>query len=335
MCHVSCAAPRRFSRLTSVKLKVILMKVLVTGGCGFIGSNLVKKLHDLDVTVVSVDNMSSSRDDAGDFMASLPDVEFINNCFSSARVLERVKSKEFDAVFHVAAIPRVSFSVENPSITTDTNINKTVKLLEACVNNTRRFVFSSSSSVYGGADVLPTPVGHVKNPKSPYAWQKSATEDLIRIFCEIYPGFDAVCLRYFNVFGPGQFGGSAYSTAISAWCHSVKNNLELRKDGTGEQSRDLCYIDNVVDANVLSMRYSEKFSGETFNVACGDRISNNEILNHFKEKFGNLSIRQAPFRPGDVMHTQADISATVTLLDYKPKVRFWEGLKRTFDWWEI
>lgn len=311
------------------------MRVLVTGGCGFIGSNLVKKLTELDHEVVCIDNMSSSRDDAEEFMASLPNVEFVKGCFAGHDILERVESKHFDIVFHVAAIPRVSFSVENPALTTDTNVNKTVKLLEACIGSVKRFVFSSSSSVYGGADLLPTPTDHPKDPKSPYAWQKSSTEDLIKIFCQTYQGFDAVSLRYFNVFGPGQFGGSAYSTAISAWCHAIKNNLPLRKDGTGEQSRDLCYIDNVVSANILVMDQEARFSGETFNVACGDRISNNQILDHFKEKFGDLSIEQAPFRLGDVMHTQADISKSVSDLGYKPLVLFWDGLRRTFEWWNV
>ena len=311
------------------------MRILVTGGCGFIGSNLVKNLADLGHDVVSVDNMSSSRDDADDFMSGLSNVEFVKDCFASSSVLERVKTKQFDVVFHVAAIPRVSFSVENPALTTDTNVNKTVKLLEACIGSVKRFIFSSSSSVYGGADLLPTPTDHPKDPKSPYAWQKSSTEDLIKIFCRTYQGFDAVSLRYFNVFGPGQFGGSAYSTAISAWCHAIKNNLPLRKDGTGEQSRDLCYIDNVVSANILVMDQEARFSGETFNVACGDRISNNQILDHFKEKFGDLSIEQAPFRLGDVMHTQADISKSVSDLGYKPLVLFWDGLRRTFEWWNV
>ena len=184
-------------------------------------------------------------------------------------------------------------------------------------------------------DILPTPANHPKDPKSPYAWQKSCVEDLIKIFCQSYEGFDAVCLRYFNVFGPGQFGGSAYSTAISAWCHAVKNNTPLRKDGTGEQSRDLCYIDNVVNANVLAMNRKERFVGETFNIACGDRISNNEILDFFEESFSNLEIVQAPFRPGDVMHTHADISKTINVLEYEPAVRFWDGLQRTFGWWNL
>jgi len=313
------------------------MKVLVTGGCGFIGSNLIEALEkNNEITeVYCVDNMSAPREDALDWLNNRSKVSFIDACFSSSTALEIIKNDDIDAVYHTAAIPRVGYSVENPWQTTDTNINKTVALMEACIGNIRRFIFSSSSSVYGGAEKLPTPADYKKNPKSPYAWQKDSIEDLLKIFCDLYEDFDAVCLRYFNVFGPGQFGSSAYSTAISAWCHAVKHGTPLRKDGTGEQSRDLCYVDNVVSANILAASYGGKLSGRCFNVACGDRTSNNQILDHFTSKFSKLEIVQAPFRQGDVMHTQADISDSINVLGYKPLVRFWEGLDRTYDWWEI
>lgn len=311
-----------------------MSKVLVTGGLGFIGSNLVRVLNDLGLDVVSVDNLSSARNDAEEVKSSLTEVEFIEACYTDSNLLARVKSAEFETVFHVAAIPRVSYSVENPGLTTHNNVTKTVELLEACVGNVKRFVFSSSSSVYGGADKMPTPVDYTKSPKSPYAWQKSCIEDLLQIFCELYE-FDALSLRYFNVFGPGQFGGSAYSTAISAWCHAIKNDGELRKDGSGEQSRDMCYIDNVVKANILAMQSDKKFTGEKFNVACGDRTTNNQILDALTARFGELNIKQAPFRPGDVMHTQADISETSRLLGYEPSIRFWEGFEKTLEWWGL
>lgn len=311
------------------------MKVLVTGGLGFIGSNLVKSLKK-EVTVVVVDNLSSSRKDHEKIVNSNSDVEYILDCFSSESVLNRVKNSEFNYIFHVAAIPRVSYSVEKPYQTTEVNVSKTVKLLEACINTNTGIVFSSSSSVYGGADIMPTPASHSKNPKSPYAWQKSCIEDLLCVFYDLYK-VNSVCLRYFNVFGPGQFGGSAYSTAISAWCHAVKENKPLRSDGTGEQSRDLCYVDNVVYANLLSMRQMQKgkiFSGQSVNVACGDRTSNNQILEYFNDRYNNIKVEKAPWRPGDVMHTQADLSDTKDLLGYEPLVKFWDGLEMTLSWWE-
>jgi nucleoside-diphosphate-sugar epimerase len=313
------------------------MRVLVTGGCGFIGSNLVEALEKKEgiTKIYCVDDMSAPREDASSWLVLRKNTEFINGCFASPEVLSIIHSGSVDTVYHVAAIPRVSYSVENPSLTTSTNINKTVALMEACVGNIKRFVFSSSSSVYGGADLMPTPSNFIKDPKSPYAWQKDSIEDLLKIFCGLYDNFDAVSLRYFNVFGPGQFGGSAYSTAISAWCHAIKHGKPLRKDGTGEQSRDLCYIDNVVSANLLASDYDLDLSGRCFNVACGDRISNNQILDFFLEKFSDIKIEHAPFRSGDVMHTQADISESIEVLGYKPLVRFWDGLEKTYEWWGI
>ena len=309
-------------------------RALVTGGCGFIGSNLSVELLNQGYDVTIVDNMTSARDDIGEFIKQNKELKIIPVCFASDQVIAKVNNKEFDVVFHNAAIPRVSFSVENPFLTTDVNVLRTVKLLEACRGNIKRFVFASSSSVYGGADDLPTPCDYQKDPKSPYAWQKSCIEEAIKVFCDLY-NLDAICLRYFNVFGPGQFGGSAYATAVSAWCHSIKMNLPLRSDGTGEQTRDMCYIDNVVQANIKAAESDKVFRGERYNVACGDRVSNNEILDYLKSKFKNVVIQNAPPRPGDVMHTLADITETKKNLNYNPDTSFWEGLEKTLAWWKL
>ena len=311
-----------------------MKNILVTGGLGFIGSNLTNRLLEENYDVTVVDNLSSAREDYREILKNNNKLKFLHMDFADDCILEKIHNKEFDVVFHVAAIPRVSYSVEYPFLTTDNNINKTTKLLEACRGNINRFIFSSSSSVYGGASVRPTPVSYLKDPKSPYAWQKSCIEDLIKIFCSLY-SMDAVSLRYFNVFGPGQFGNSPYSTAVSAWCNAIKEGKPLRKDGTGYQSRDLCYIDNVVEANLKTMLCTKSFSGECYNIACCDSTSNNEILEIFSQRFGNLNIQEAPFRKGDVMHTCADISETIRVLNYKPKIKFKEGLYRTFTWWKI
>ena len=311
-----------------------MKKVLVTGGLGFIGSKLVEKLKS-SYKITVVDNLSSSRKDWLEILDKNRDVEYNYTCYSDPSVLARVESSEFDIIFHIAAIPRVGYSVEKPVETTESNIYRTIKLIDAArKGSVSRFVFSSSSSVYGGATLLPTPNDHPKDPKSPYAWQKSAIEDYIKMSCNLYD-VDIVSLRYFNVFGPGQFGGSAYSTAISAWCHAIKNNTNLRKDGTGEQSRDMCYVDNVVNANVLAAHSNRSFRGECYNVACGEKVSNNQILDFLEKKFGKLNIENVPFRLGDVMHTKADITATTKDLGYKPLVSFWEGLNLTLSWWNL
>lgn len=309
-------------------------RALVTGGCGFIGSNLSMQLVKKGYTVTVVDDMSSPRTDLGDFIKNNPEIKIIPACFSSDQVIKKIENKEFDFIFHNAAVPRVGYSVDYPYKTTDINISRTVKLMEACRRNIKRFVFASSSSVYGGADILPTPTTHSKDPKSPYAWQKSAIEDIIKVFCQLYD-FDAICLRYFNVFGPGQFGDSAYSTAVSSWCHSINEGLPLRSDGSGEQTRDMCYIDNVVQANINAASSNKRFTGECYNVACEDRVSNNEILKFLKNRFKSIEITKAPARPGDVMHTLADISNTSKDLLYKPSVSFWDGLEKTLSWWKL
>ena len=307
-------------------------KCLVTGGAGFIGSNLVKEMLKNNYRITVVDDLSTGR--ISSLEDILPQINFINDDFSSDEVIKQINFQKFDTIFHLAAIPRVLYSIENPYETTDNNVLKTIKLINASCNNIEKFIFSSSSSVYGGADKMPTFPSHEKNPKSPYAWQKSTIEDALKMFSSLH-NLNSISLRYFNVFGPGQLGGSAYSTVISAWCHAIKNNQALRKDGTGEQSRDMCYIDNVVHANILADRSSSVFTGETFNVACGESVTNNQILNKFQEKFKNLNIKQAPFRKGDVMHTLADISDTTKAINYHPLVRFWDGLEKTFEWWNL
>ena len=346
-----------------------MRRALVTGGCGFIGSNLTKKLIEEGWQVDVVDDMSAGSLDAleglklrvlpnGSFLRPFYDslnriegqpmttptvhaersqktVLVIPDDFASDHVVSHIRNKFYDVVFHQAAIPRVSYSVENPGETTYTNIFSTVRLFEACAGNVSRVVWASSSSVYGGAELMPTSESERGNklPLSPYAWQKYTIEDYAKIAAELYDQ-DIVCLRYFNVFGPGQLGNSPYSTAVAAWCHATKHGLPLRSDGDGEQTRDMCYIDNVVDANILAANSKIEFRGRCYNIACGSSVSNNEILNYFRANF-DVHVRKAPERPGDVKHTLADISRAEEELGYKPLVTFWEGLEQTINWWEL
>ena len=308
-----------------------MSKVLITGGYGFIGSNLVREIIDQGLWEVDVvDDMSNGHEE---FLDGYKDkITTYRMDFSDEIILHLVKSRRYDYVFHLAAAPRVSYSVDHPSETTDINFGRTVKLMEACRGNIKRFIFSSSSSVYGGAKVLPTPEDADKDPVSPYAMQKSMVEDYCKMFSDLY-GFDSICLRYFNVFGPRQYGDSPYSTAISAWCQAIKDGNPLRSDWDGLQTRDLAPVWNVVDANILAATHPGKFSGDCFNVACGEKFSNNEILEAFKDKFGILDITHAPKRAGDVRHTLADISKSEKVLAYKPRYKFWEALDLTWEWW--
>jgi nucleoside-diphosphate-sugar epimerase len=308
-----------------------MQRALVTGGAGFIGSNLTDRLINEGFQVTVVDDLSNGH---LNFLKDAKVKEILTTSFADPKVLDRIRSGAFNVVFHEAAIPRVSYSVEHPVETTEVNVMDSVLLLDACRGHVKRFVFASSSSVYGGADQLPTPNTAPKNPKSPYALQKSVIEEYCSMFSMLY-NLDTICLRYFNVFGPRQYGDSPYSTAVSAWCHAIKHNLPLRSDGTGEQSRDMCYVDNVVEANLLAAKATRQFKGERYNIACGDRVTNNQILDYFKKRYPRLEVTTAPWRPGDVMHTQADISATTEAVGYQCKVRFWEGLEKTVAWWGL
>lgn len=336
-----------------------MKRALVTGGCGFIGSNLTKELVKQGWQVDIVDDMSNGHLEllGGLKFKTLPNASFIyhfmeqmkgktqrskdtvlviQDDFASAVLLDYIETGAYDIIFHQAAVPRVSYSVEYPYETTVNNISKTVGLFDAAKGNVKRIVNASSSSVYGGANKMPTKeIENTKNPKSPYAWQKSAIEDYSKICWDLYQ-LDIVNLRYFNVFGPGQYGNSPYSTAVSAWCHAIKNGLECRSDGDGEQSRDMCYIDNIVSANILAASASKTFAGSAYNIACGDRTSNNQILDYLRQKFGNkVKVKHAPEREGDVKHTLADVDLASLDFGYKPIVKFWEGLDRTIEWWGL
>ena len=320
--------------------------IVVTGGAGFVGSNLTKRLFDEGHVVDVVDDMSSGREEllqGYEIRDSFPGLMYNETSRDFIRlykddfggsILNSVAKSLYDVIFHCAAVPRVSFSVEYPAETTHVNLNSTIKLFDAARIGKARVVFSSSSSVYGDADQLPTPESHLKRPRSPYAWQKSACEDAAKVFCNLYDSSDIVCLRYFNVFGPGQYGDSPYATAVAAWCHAIKSGLTCRSDGDGTQSRDMCYVDNVVEANLLAAFREQRFIGECYNIACNDSVSNGEILTYFIDNF-SAKIRNAPWRQGDIMHTRADITKASEDLGYEPKVRFWEGLEKTVKWWEL
>ena len=329
-------------------------KCLVTGGCGFIGSNLALQLVKEGWQVDIVDDLSSGDLSFLDVASPrtvhvdmLPLFELnhekdresnkpliITGDFSHENVLSRIKAKAYDTVFHVAALPRVSFSVKEPVLTSEVNLFKTLALFHACADSTKRVVFSSSSSVYGNTSSFPTPEATEKNPRSPYALQKLCSEKFASIFCDLY-NVDIVSLRYFNVYGPHQYGDSPYATAIAAWCHCVKEGTPLRSDGDGTQVRDLTYVGDVVKANILAATCKSDIAGECFNIGSGNCNSNNHILNIFRDRFGDIVVNDAPWRPGDVMKTHANINKAVKHLGYKPDTQLQEGIQKTFEWWGI
>ena len=309
------------------------MKCLVTGAAGFIGSSLALRLIKRGDDVSVIDNLSTGR---REFLQELKDkgaTVYVQD-YGDAHSLGYVRTKGYDTVFHVGAVPRVVYSIERPAQTHANNVHQTLRLLEACRGNVGRVVFSSSSAVAGDVTQFPTDENKKCTPKSPYAMQKYTIEHYLRMFNELY-NLDSICLRYFNVYGPRQYGDSPYSTVISAWCQAISDGRPLRLDGDGEQSRDFCFIDNVVEANILASLSLKTFAGDAFNIAHGDCHSVNEVLSMFKERVPNIVVNSAPARQGDVFMTHADITKARNILNYEPSVKFRDGLEKTWDWWNI
>lgn len=310
------------------------MRALITGAAGFIGSNLFRRCRKEGWLTVGVDDLSNGH------LKFITDVlDDKNSCiiasFDNESVLADVRTGKYDVVFHIAAVPRVGYSVEHPLETNDVNVTRTLSLMEAAKEAKVRFVFASSSSVYGDRVTLPAKESSEKHPQSPYALQKSIIEDYLSLYHDLY-GLESVSLRFFNVFGPNQLGSSPYATAVSSWLTAIFKGQKMRKDGTGLQSRDMCYVDNVVDACILAATtpLSSMTGNRRYNVACGDSVSNNEIIQFLMNRFPSSGVEFAPPRKGDVMHTLADISRAQSELGYEPRVRFWEGLERTIEWAE-
>lgn len=301
---------------------------LVTGGCGFIGSNLVKHLCKNNWKVSVVDNLSSGK------LSNIEGVNcetFITN-FDDQKILKKIKENKFDIIFHLAAIPSVQYSINNPDITTDINVTSTIRLFNAAIGNIKRIVFSSSAAVYGNYNENNIKESFLKNPISPYAWQKSSIEDISKIFCSLY-NIDIVCLRYFNVYGPFQHGESSYSSVISSWFNNVYKEIPIRFDGDGEQTRDFVYIDDVIIANELFANSLIPFKGDSFNIATGKSISNNDILKYFKKDY-KIKINYSNSKEGDIKHSCANIEKSKKQVGFKASVEFNEGFKKTSAWWK-
>lgn len=301
------------------------MKCLITGGAGFIGSNLANTLSKTH-TVTVVDNLSEGKREF------IPGINLIENDFDSRTVLSMIEDREFDYVFHLAAKPKVEYSVQHPFDSNNTNVNKTVKLLEACRGNIKRFINTSSSSVYGNINPNSSSSEIDKlSPTSPYALQKHIIEQYCSLFSNIY-NLETVSIRPFNVFGPNQLGNSSYSCLISAWLYAIKHDLPLRFDGDGLQSRDYIYVDNLVDIFIKAALHEQPLYGEVFNGGSEISISNLGILDWFKTSFPKLKVTNAPARENDVLLTRSSTIKTRNMLHSFQPISFHEGFNRTKDW---
>jgi UDP-glucose 4-epimerase len=304
------------------------MKILVTGGGGFIGSHVAGHLAGQGHEVRILDNFASGR--RSNMLAVGEDIELVEGDVQS---YERVHNAVMgcEVVFHQAALPSVPRSVQDPLTSNATNITGTLNVLLAARDaNVRRVVFASSSSVYGAnagrakrEDLTPLPI-------SPYGVAKHAGEGYCRSFGEVY-GLETVSLRYFNVFGPRQDPLSQYAAVIPNFITALLAGERPVVFGDGEQSRDFTYVDNVVEANVLAMD-AQGVSGQVFNVACGERTSLNQLLDELRDLLDtDIEADYVAARPGEVRHSLADCSRAREVLGYRPTVDLQEGLRRTIE----
>lgn len=315
----------------------IVHKALVTGGAGFIGSNLVKELLQCGWFVRVLDNfltgkrahLESAAQGVGTASLELMegDLRKQEDCLKACRGVEYV--------FHQAAIRSVPRSVDDPSTTNEINITGTLNLLQAAVEaEVKRFVYASSSSVYGETNESVQREDHVPNPISPYAVSKLAGEYYCLCFGKIF-SLETVGLRYFNVFGPHQDPESKYSAVIPAFIQQVIVGEALEIHGDGLQSRDFTFVEDVVRANVLAA-LAAKACGRAYNVACGTTHTVLEVADMIVRIMGrDPGRRYTPPRKGDVRRTQADISRAQRDLGYEPQVGFEEGLRRTIEYFRL
>lgn len=306
-----------------------MAKYLVTGGAGFIGSSIAEALLAKGERVRILDDFSSGR--RSNLETLKGDVEVIEGTILDAETVARAM-KGVEVVFHEAAIPSVVRSVERPQPSLLANVQGTTVVLDVARHEkVRRVVFAASSSAYGDTPTLPKIETMTPSPRSPYAVSKLTCEHLLTVFASIY-GIETLSLRYFNVFGPRQDPTSQYAAVIPNFISAAMKKTRPKVFGDGEQTRDFCFIANTVEANLLAASTPNKLTGQVVNVACGERISLNQLLAILSEISGNkLEPEYVPSRAGDVRDSLASIDAARALIGYEPKVKVKEGLRLTYE----
>jgi UDP-N-acetylglucosamine 4-epimerase len=320
---------------------------LVTGVAGFIGSNLLQALLEMGQAVVGVDNFATGKRTNLDQVRDLVDPQqwgrfrFIEGDVASPEVC-REACTGVDVVLHQAALGSVPRSIEEPLESNAANVTGHLALLEEARRaGVRRFVYASSSAVYGDSPRLPKREEEIGRPLSPYAVTKMADELYAEVYGHLH-GLHTVGLRYFNVFGPRQDPEGAYAAVIPRWIAAMIRGEEVRINGTGETSRDFCYVGNVVLANLLAAGVErEEALNQVYNVAVDSRTTLNELFELLRRRLeprhahlASLRPVYGPFRPGDVLHSQADIAKARRLLGYEPTHTIEQGLDESLDWYE-
>jgi UDP-glucose 4-epimerase len=305
-----------------------MIDYLITGGAGFIGSNIAEHLVSAGKSVRIFDDFSSGKRE------NVPaGVGLVEGTLCDLPAVQRA-TKDVRYVLHLGAIPSVPRSVEEPAATNAANITGTLNVLLAARDaGVKRVVFSSSSSVYGDTPTLPKHEDMPPSPLSPYAVHKITGEYYCRIFRKLY-GLETVSLRYFNVFGPRQNPASQYAAVIPRFITAILKDKPPTIYGDGRQTRDFSHVQNVIDANLAACEAGKEAAGEAFNIACGGRISLLELVDTINVICGKrVKPVHEPARAGDVRDSQADISKAERLLGWKPQVNFKAGIEKAVAWY--
>jgi UDP-N-acetylglucosamine/UDP-N-acetylgalactosamine 4-epimerase len=329
-----------------IQLKASPKIWLITGAAGFVGSNLLEALLELDQQVVGLDNFSTGHQrNLDEIKKSVTPAQWQRFRFQNGDVRDSATCEKacegVDYILHQAALGSVPRSIENPVATNQTNINGFLNMLVAARDaKVKRFVYAASSSTYGDHPDLPKIEHRIGKPLSPYAVTKLVNELYADVFANTY-GFKTIGLRYFNIFGRRQDPNSAYAAVIPKWIHAMINNSPVYINGDGETSRDFCYIKNAIQANLLAATTeNDSATNQVYNVAVGDRTCLNQLYEHLRnflvDQFPHLQeakVIYRDFRAGDVRHSLADISKARELLGYEPSHRIVEGIKEALEWY--
>ena len=320
---------------TSLKEK----KILVTGGAGFIGSNLCEKLLELNAFVFCLDNFSTGKRENIESFMSNPnfkliegDIRNIDDCMNSV--------KDVDFVLHQAALGSVPRSIKDPITSNDVNVNGFLNMLVASREaKIKRFVYAASSSTYGDSESMPKVEDVIGKPLSPYAVTKYVNELYAEVFSKTY-GLETIGLRYFNVFGRRQDPNGAYAAVIPKFVSQLMKGESPTINGDGTYSRDFTYIDNVIQANLLSVIAEKKATNNVYNVAYGERNTLNDLmrclkeyLSKFDENISTINVVNGEKREGDIPHSHASIEKAKALLEYNPQFSLQKGLKEAVQWY--
>ncbi|MEM8528556.1 MAG: SDR family oxidoreductase [Bacteroidota bacterium] len=313
------------------------MNILVTGGAGFIGSNLVESLLELEnVQKVRVlDNLATGFQHNITTFSTHPKFEFVKGDIRDISTCERA-CRGIDLITHQAALGSVPRSIKNPLTTNAVNITGFLNIFTVAKDlGIKRIVFAASSSTYGDSKTLPKVEDRIGAPLSPYAVTKYVNELYAKVYADLY-GIEFIGLRYFNIFGPKQDPNGAYAAVIPLFMKAALENETPTINGDGTYSRDFTYVENAVQANLLALFTENKAAvNQIYNIACGERTSLNELWGGIQKAADiTISATYGPNRPGDVPHSLADISKAQQLLGYDPKIKIEEGLARTFQWYE-